>query len=191
MQRVHLLALGAAVLMAGACGGDKSTGPGDGGDNTRASFQATVTGDMAGDIQGGASFAEYQDQQVGQVFEFGFSEEGGTGRMVLARNGGRPGNGSHTIADVSDGSDPGAGEFVAVVYDGDPGNPSAVFVSTGGSVSVTSSSSNLVKGTFQFDCTGFTSDDPNTQVNLSVSGTFTAKPGAPIGGIASMSVERR
>jgi hypothetical protein len=190
MQRFHLLTLGAVVLMAGACGSDKSTGPGDGGDNTQAAFQATVTGDMAGDIQGGASFAEYQDQQVGQVFELGFSEQGGTGRIVLARNGGRPGNGSHTIADVSNGGDPAAGEFVAVVYDGDPGNPDAVFVSTGGSVSVSSSSSKVVKGTFQFDCVGFTADDPNTPVNLTVSGTFTAKPGAPIGGIASMSVER-
>lgn len=188
MKRLYLSAISAAVFLA-ACGGDKSTGPGDGGGNS-AAFEATVSGDMEGAINGGASFAEYQDPATGNVFELGFSETGGTGRIVLARNGSRPGNGAHTVADIYNGGDPAVGDFVAFMYDGDANNPDALFFSTGGTVTVSSSSSSIVKGTFQFDCIGVQSADPNTEISLSVSGTFTAKPGAPVG-LTSLSVERR
>ena len=189
MKRIHLLGLSALVLLAGACGGD-STGPGNGNGGGKATFSATITGDMEGSVSGSASHAEYSDPTEGAVFELGFSEVGGTGHIILARNSTRPGNGTYAVADLANG-EPAAGEFIGLVYEGDDQNLESLFYSTGGSVKITSSSDNQVKGTFQMDVIGYVADDPNTEISLSISGTFTTKSGSPAGLVNSLSVERK
>lgn len=190
MKRIHLFGLSAAILLAGACGGDSSTGPGDGNGGGNATFSASVTGDMEGDIAGSALHGEYSDPTEGTVFELNFNETGGSGHIVLARLSSRPGAGTYHVADITNG-DPGAGEFFGLVYEGDDQNLESLFYSTGGTVTISSSSGSQVKGSFEIDVVGYVATDPGTAISLTISGTFSSKSGAVGLEANSLSVVRK
>lgn len=197
MKRIAFHAASAALLLlAAACGSDKSTGPGNGGNGGNgggnggtSSFNVTITGDLEGAFAGTAHFASLNDPDMGQAFQLVMHESnGGTGQIILAASGARPGNGSYNVVDIYNGGDVNQGEFMAIALDGDPNDPSGIFFSTGGSVTISSSSSGTVKGSFQFDAIGFINDDP-TELGITMSGTFTAKAGAPAT-VTSLKIER-
>lgn len=190
MKRIHFLGLSAAVLLAGACGGGDSTGPGNGSGGGSATFSASVTGDMEGDISGSAFHGEYTDPTEGTVFELNFNETGGSGHIVLARLSARPGVGAYSVADIASGG-AAAGEFVGLVYEGDEENLESLFYSTGGTVTISSSSGSQVKGSFEIDVLGYVATDPETEISLTISGNFNTKSGSVGMAVSSLSVVRK
>ncbi|HXE58525.1 MAG TPA: hypothetical protein VNK43_11045 [Gemmatimonadales bacterium] len=185
MTRKHLLALGATVFLAACGGGDDKdpTGPGNPG---QPGFSATVTGDLEGDMNGTASFAQVTDPDLGSVFQLTFTETGDEGTMLFVTPGQRPGQGTY---DVVASEEPAAGEFVIVIYSGDPDDPDAFFLGQAGTVTFSASSGNQVKGTFEFDALGVVMEDPETELAVTVSGSFTANAGAPGGVISDLKLE--
>jgi hypothetical protein len=190
MQAMRWTAAAVALVLA-ACGGDDNgaTGPGNGG---AASFSATVSGDLAGAIKGQARFGLGEHPDYGSVFALEMNEvtNGGGGLLQLVRIGSAvPATGSYTIADALDGT-PGAGDFVAVAFDGDETGPTAIFVSTAGSVKVTSSSGSAFKGSFSFEAAGGLFSSPDDTLHITVSGTFNAAPGTQAIQVTSAVIRR-
>jgi len=169
------MTLAAAAVLAG-CGDNKdATGPGDGG--AARSFSAEVTGDVQTSVKGEALFGQATDPDYGDVFGVQMSETGaGESVIQVMRLGGAiPTPGEYTIADALYGA-PKDGDFVAMAFDSDNGQPAAVFVATGGRLNVTSTSGSTFKGTFTFDAQGGLFSDPETTLTIKVSGTFNASP---------------
>lgn len=175
MRSITWMALAAATVLA-ACGGDdNSTGPGNGGGAT--TFQADVTGDVQTRVTGAALFGQAQDDQYGAVFGVEMAETGaGESVIQIVRLGGAvPAAGTYTIADALEGN-PQDGDFVALAFDSDNGEPTAVFVAIGGTIKVTSSSATAFKGTFTFNALGGLFSDPETTLSIKVDGSFHATP---------------
>lgn len=166
-----------AVLTLAACGGDGNggTGPGNGGGGATASFSATVSGDVQGTVKGDARYGLATDPDLGSVFGVEMSEGGtGGGLIQLIHLGtGIPGTGSYSISDAVNGT-PADGDWVAVAYDADNGQLTAVFVATGGTVKVTRASGGTYEGTFDFSATGTVMSDPSTPLTVGVTGKFKA-----------------
>lgn len=180
MRSIKYLALAAAVTLA-ACGDDNGgTGPGNGGG--KASFSADVTGDVETSVKGAALFGVKEDEAQGRLFGVEMAESGaGESLIQIIRIGGAvPANGTYQITDAVNGN-PQDGDFVAMAFDSDNGTPTAIFVATGGTLKVTSSSATAFKGTFSFDAQGGLFEDPETTLTIKVAGSFNAGPatGAP------------
>ena len=186
------IAVLALALVVGACS-DDSTGPGLTGD-----FTANVTGEQTKSLEGDAFFS------FGSIFG-----DPGTGFALLLLEGsalgdnddfiiigrqqeGRPPVGTYPIAD-QDGA-PAASEFIATWFPATGETVDGEFFSTGGSVTITSSSSRRLRGTFQFDATGTLDANPTTLLDVSISGSFDAvfvdENGNPVSRITSVSVRR-
>lgn len=180
MRAIGSMMLAATVALA-ACGGDDggSTGPGNGGNPT--SFSAEVTGDVETSVQGAALFGTRTDEAQGTLFGVEMAETGaGESVIQIIRIGGRiPAAGTYQIVDALN-SNPADGDFVAMAFDSDNGQPVAIFVGTGGTLTVTSSTANAFKGTFTFDAQGGLFNDPENTLSINVAGTFYATP-APAG----------
>lgn len=169
----------AAVMVLAACGDDgNSTGPGNGGGPT--SFTAKVTGDVQTEVKGAALFGQRVDEAQGTLFGIEMAEAGeGESLIQIIRLGGEvPAVGTYQITDALN-STPGNGDFVALAFDSENGTPSAIFVATGGTLKVTSSSSNAFKGSFSFDAQGGLFEDPENTLTIKVTGIFHATPGSP------------
>lgn len=179
MRSIKWMALAAVAVLA-ACGGDDdgSTGPGNGGGPT--TFSADVTGDVQTKVKGAALFGTKEDEAQGKLFGLEMAESGeGESVIQIIRIGGAvPANGTYTITDALNGN-PQDGDFVAMAFDSDNGNPVAIFVATGGTLKVTSSSANAFKGTFTFDAQGGLFEDPENTLTIKVAGTFNASPATP------------
>ncbi len=134
-----------------------------------------MSGDVVQAIQGGASFGSGTDGQGNTVHMIQLTKSGTTaGGIQFARQGAQGfGSGSYPIADAVNGN-PGDGDVVAVLSDQSGGQMNAVFVATGGSLQVTSSSATRVSGTFSFDATGASLVNPGAALAVIVSGSFTA-----------------
>ncbi len=161
-----------AVLMTG-CGDGDPTGP-----ENEGSFSVSITGDINKNITGSAWFwsgtvegeegfviwlsSELQNNETGE--SLWFAREGAT----------RPGSGTYVI-----------GNFDSV--DEDEWNPQhffAWYVGTGtyiwsesGSITVTVSSSNRFAGSFQYTGVGYSSQDWESELEVTISGDFDAVGG--------------
>jgi hypothetical protein len=162
------------VLGAAACG-DDGTGPDNG--NDQGEFTATVSGPVNGTFSGYAwqsgTVVDAQTNTQGWVLFLGSQDNPGS-VVYVVRLGSRPGSGTYSLVDLSQSSgDLQSGEFAGVVTVSLPGGLTFAGSSSGGSLTITSSSDDRVKGSFQFQITGF---DPTTQleVTASMSGTFDA-----------------
>ncbi|HSB52924.1 MAG TPA: hypothetical protein VLD58_01150 [Gemmatimonadales bacterium] len=179
MRAIGWMTLAATVVLA-ACGGDGngSTGPGNGG---ATSFSAEVTGDVQTSVRGAALFGTRADEAQGMLFGVEMAESGaGESVIQIIRLGGEvPAVGTYQIVDALNGN-PQNGDFVAMAFDSDNGQPTAIFVGTGGTLRVTSSSATAFKGTFTFDAQGGLFSDPETTLTIKVDGSFHATP-APEG----------
>jgi hypothetical protein len=148
----------AAVSLAIACGGngggDELTGTGD-----QTSFTATITGASAGSYNGISTAVPSSG-----LFSIGMSSTDGKFALGFTRNGTRPAVGIYPL-----GTDPKVG-FTAALRSGD-----AMYTSTAGTLTVTSSSATQIQGSFSF--TGSTTPPGGAAAN--VSGSFVAA--CPVG----------
>lgn len=181
----------ALALVVSAC--RDSTGPGLTGD-----FSGDVTGDQTKSLEGDAFFS------FGSVFgepETGFAllllEGSALGDnddfIIIGREQeGRPAVGTYPIAD-QDGT-PAASEFTATWFPATGENVDGQFFSTGGTVTITSSSSRRLRGSFQFDAIGTLDSDPETFLEVTVTGSFDAvfvdENGNPVTRITNVSLRR-
>ena len=180
----------ALALVVGGC--SDSTGPGLTGD-----FDANVTGDQTKSLEGDAFFS------FGSVFgepETGFalvllegSAFGNNDDFILIGRSSedRPGVGTYDIVD-SEGN-PTASEFVAIWFPATGEDIDGEFVSTGGTLTVTSSTSRRLRGSFEFDATGTMGENP-TLLDVTIRGDFDAvfvnENGSPVSRISNVSITR-
>ncbi len=174
MKATRMMVLTAALLVA-ACGGDSNggTGPGNGG---TPGFSADVTGDLQASFGGNAGYGVV-DQEGGKVFavEMAESDQTGGGVIQLYRVGGAvPAPGTYQLTDAIDGNAQ-DGDWLAMAYDTDQGQLTAIFAARSGSVTITSVKNGIAKGTFSFNAEGGVLSDPETTLSVKVSGSFTAE----------------
>jgi len=172
-KHLRLVAPALAALLAACDGEGTPTEPGQGGSRT---FSAQVTGDLESMLKGEALFGAVEDPEHGPVFAIEMSETEGGGVIQLVRLGGEtPGPGNYPVADGLHGS-PKTGEFIALLFDSENGEPTALFVARSGSVKVTGAGATL-KGSFNLEAEGGLFSDPEQTLTIRVAGTFTAEPG--------------
>lgn len=169
---LRISALLALALTVNGCSKD-STGPGLTGD-----FEASVTGDTTRTLRGDAFFT------VGSTsgeFQSGFGlfllEGSAIGTnddfIIISREqAGRPPVGSYQVADGS--TEPTADKFVALWFPATGDTVDGSFISTGGTLTVTTSTSRRVAGTFNFGAIGFFNSAPETELEVTISGTYDA-----------------
>jgi hypothetical protein len=166
--------MSAAVLA--ACGGDNDgTGPGTGGP----AFTADVTGDVQTSIQGDALFGHIVDPEAGPAFAVEMSEDDPTGGaliQIIRLGPWTPAVGSYALTDAIKGT-PGEGNWVGAAYDSENGQLVAIFAATSGTLKVTSVPAGRFKGSFTFEAKGGLLSDPEKEMTISVSGSFTASQG--------------
>ena len=177
MKANKWMTLAAVVVLASACGGnDDGTGPGEGGAN--GSFSADVTGDVETSFSGHAYHGEGEDEQGNAGYGIVLSEveagnqNGGVLTFVRIGSSSLPA-GDYPVKDPSDELQD--GDVVALALDTEGNALVAMFASTGGTLHISSSSNNQIKGSFAFDAVGVVFEDPETELNVTVEGSFTAK----------------
>jgi hypothetical protein len=151
------------LILAGALLGcfQDTTGMDGGG-----SFTATVTGDITANFQGVALFAT----EPGFAFALVLTSPDNTHAVAFARNqSSRPAVGQHGIVATEE-----AAEAAFLANYARQNEPQAHFVSTGGTMQITSSGTRRLVGTFTFDAVGVRPSDPETELRITVSGTFDA-----------------
>lgn len=177
MKANSWMTLAAVAVLVSACGGDddNGTGPGGGGNG---SFSAAVTGDVETSFSGNAYHGEGEDEQGNQGYGIVLTEvaagnqNGGVLTFVRIGSGSLPA-GEYPVKNPSDELQD--GDVVALALDTEGNEVVAIFASTGGTLHISSSSSNQIKGSFDFEATGVVFADPETQLNVTVEGNFTAK----------------
>jgi hypothetical protein len=129
-------------------------------------FTATVTGDVSASFQGVALFAT----EPGFAFSLVLTNGDNTHAVAFARNqSSRPAVGQHGIVATEE-----AAQAAFLAGYARQAEPQAQFVSTGGTMQITSSGSRRLVGTFTFDAVGALVSDPGTELRVTVSGTFDA-----------------
>jgi hypothetical protein len=163
-----------------ACSSDDPTNPGGGGTG---SFSATVTGGVTASFSGVAVQAE-----VDNILNLGWLALMGDDLSTAAPNsisfglnGSRPGPGTYQLIDLNAAPDILPGEGLALLLLGDGTTPSYFGVSVSGTVTITSSSVELVEGSYNFQV----SDGGQPPVVATVTGTFSA-----VSGTVNLSPER-
>jgi hypothetical protein len=204
LKKIPLLALSFAVALTSACGGDSKhnpTGPGPiGGDNNGGNngdngnnnngngnngnagsfFEATVTGNGSETLHGSAEFGTATNDAGERAFVVALKAQQGAIVFVRRDQVATPQPGDYALADAT-GEVPG-GEFYAAVFEGSLDNPTAALVSRNGTLRVTSASDRGLQGEFEFDAAGTLPGDPETVVEVNVSGTFGAAPASTADG---------
>jgi len=143
-----------AALSAACSGkdGDDGISPG----NSTSSFTATLTGGSAGVFSGSSSAA------VGSgLFGIGLTTADGKFLLSFARAGTRPTPGPYPLGD-----NPLTGFSASI----NVGPPQAIYTSTSGTLTITESTVNSIKGNFSFNAAVSVGSGPPT----SVSGSFVA-----------------
>jgi hypothetical protein len=168
MKRTGLALL--ATLVLAACGGD-NTGPdgdGNGDGNGATSSKVTVSGGVTATYEGTAGFAGAENTEDGTSF-FAIAggeeaEESTNAFMFVRDNSARPGTGDYVIGD----SDENENVFGGIVTTGD-----WLIGAESGTLKITSSSSDRIKGTFSFTGTAISAENTDG-VEVTVTGTFDA-----------------
>lgn len=162
----------ALALFIGACDND-STGPG-----LTGNFTGNVTGEHTKSLRGdaffgfGSVFGEPEDG-FGLLLLEGSALGDNDDFIVIGREApGRPAVGTYEIAD-QDGT-PTASQFVAAWFPATGENVDGNFYSTGGTVTITSSSTRRIRGTFEFDAIGSFDSDIENLLDVTVTGSFDA-----------------
>ncbi len=149
------------------------------------SFTLIISGDYEASFDGSAIFNEVTDPDTGDK---GFaiylvSHGGDNSSLVMAAGGGRPGQGTYDIVrlDDEDLDDPeeiviDPGKFVAWFRE-DPAAAMKLFLSESGSVTIYESATTGITGGFEFAAKGIDTSDPETVLNVVISGEFFAMGG--------------
>ena len=172
MSRTSAFLLAGLVLL-GACGDDDSTGP----DNpSGSSYELTVEGAVEAALEGNAAFAVVTDEGV-TSFGIALTEAGGSNTIVLERVGNtRPGTGTYAVGDLNGDGEQDPAKFYAAFVAGTTQNPSDVYVSVAGTVSITKSSADQVKGTIDMTLVGLQGEE-----EITITGEFDARGGTVTG----------
>ncbi len=180
MRRLLMLTLALALPVGITACNENGTGPDDD-DLAEATFEASVTGDMTAEFDGTAVFGEATDPETGEDFwvlilTSGDSET--TGRTIyFGREGARPGGGTISLANVED-DDPESGEVFALYFDYTQG-AYGLFASTGGTLTITHSSSDDMAGSFAIEAAGtVVQGNEAVDVEITITGTFNADNGS-------------
>jgi len=165
--RTSALAVLAAFTLA-ACG-DDSTGP----KNSTGTFSAKSTGGLTRSFSGDAIFGS-DDTPEGEAFVVGLL--GDAEFVIIGRkNLTRPATGTYSIVDISGETAPTADQFFSVAYfEVNGGASEQAFVSTGGQLKVTTSSSTRFAGTFTMTGVCTACGTGGADVTAEVSGSFNA-----------------
>jgi hypothetical protein len=178
MKATKWMALAAVVAMASACGDDdKGTGP----NGRLGDFSAEVSGDLEDNLDGWSLFGNVEDDEGNTGFGLVMSEiedqnDEGSAITVVRLNSTTMPTGEYDIQDMN--GELADGDVVAMaVEQAEGGEMVGVFFSTGGTLNVTTSNEDAMRGTFTMDMTGFAFEDPETEYNVTVEGDFDAKRG--------------
>ncbi|HEX8851798.1 MAG TPA: hypothetical protein VF761_19880 [Gemmatimonadaceae bacterium] len=137
MTRTARVLVLATLVAAAACGGDGGTDP-----RPRTGFTAHVSGATSATLTGEAGYLVTPN-----MVTIALHSGSGASYIQFARQGGLPGAGTYQLrADTPANS----GDFVAFYAGGATEN----YVATSGTLTITSSSADRVKGTFNFTATG-------------------------------------
>jgi hypothetical protein len=156
-----------------ACG-DDSTGPDD--DQGAGTFSATVSGGVSDSFSGQAFFGEGTDpdtDETGWVLWLTTSESETSGQAIyFVRQGTRPGTGTHSLADIEN-DELAAGAIGAMMIDYESDSFGGVFVSTGGSLVLSESDNDRMKGSFTIEASGFVTEagEP-VETSVTITGQF-------------------
>ncbi len=132
------------------------------------SYELTVSGSVQRTLSGPvAQFGAASDPATG-ITGFGLSfGNAGTDYVAITRKGSRPGTGSHTIATFdSSAEDLPDNQFIATYN-----SSSQVFVSNGGTLTITRSDDDRIEGTISFTATSLIPTQPG---DVTISGEFVA-----------------
>jgi hypothetical protein len=168
MRRIISATIFAAASLA-ACG---DSGPS--GVDANARYTATVTGALAADISGPAYFgSDVSDGEAFFAVVLGSSTS--THTVVLAVNGTRPATGTYDIVGLLDES--GADGWTALHMVGQGNQTLGSFMGVSGRVTITESTAQRLKGTFEYAADGFIAAPGGIEdAEISVKGEFTAAP---------------
>jgi hypothetical protein len=183
IQRTTSRLLGAAAMVSAlalvACSDDPTDpgGGGGGGGGGTGSSNATVTGGVSATFSGSAAQgeAEIETGQQGWIAVLGTNLNGNS--VLIACFCSRPGNGTYTLIDLNTAGNLLPNQWAAVLTLGDGTLPSFVGLSTGGTVTITSSSADLVVGTYNIPVSGFDPTAPSVPIVANVAGDFSAVGG--------------
>ncbi len=187
MKRMTPSVLGAMALVSAlalvACSSDDPTDPGDGNGNGNGngggngggngSFNASVTGGVTASFSGPAVQAEVDDigtGQLGWTLSLGGFNVPAANLIGVSLHGSRPGPGTYQLINLLTAADFLPGEWFAILILGDGTNETYGGFSVSGTFTITSSSADLVAGTFNFQV----SDGNIPPVVATVTGTFSA-----------------
>jgi len=174
-----------AVAALAACGGDddkSGTGPDEGA--VLGNFSATLTGDIGGSLSGISAFASASSgESQGFVLAMEDTLANSTASAALLfmkQTPAIPGVGAHDVVDFED---PEAGVkfglFAAVI---DAGGDEWICTAREGTITVTSSTAQRIKGTFDVaaECVGVGADEPQA---MTLSGSFDSRVGLVPSGV--------
>ena len=137
------------------------------------SFAGNVTGGLRAGMHGDATFGVVDGHGAApSVFTLSLGAKGTDGSILFTRtNGGRLTPGTYAITGRDDGSD----DVRALIMTGSVERPTGVFRGHGGTVTVSSVSDNVIRGSYRIDATGFVTADPDDESReIRAAGSFTA-----------------
>lgn len=166
---LRILALAGALTLA-ACGGDDDgNGPG-----SQGSFDLAIDGDLQGESNGAAGHGVSDDPET-PGFAFAFVDAAEEGVLILYNPDlqAAPAAGVRNIGDA-------LGEIQENTFYGtlttfDAQGPTALFVSTGGTLTITRRGGDVLEGSFELTMAGGTFEDPETTLEITVEGTFDSR----------------
>lgn len=169
------------LLMLSGCDSNSIDDDDQNGPQLGQQFSLDISGDVEQTMDGSAFFGEADDPDSGaEVFAVYLTEsDGATGGAsmwaVVGRAGDRPGTGTYSFVDASEEDEYPADEFVLSASIGSDATDVSTFVSQGGELTITESSSNRVEGTIDVDATGFhVVDDEVQELDVTIVGSFEA-----------------
>lgn len=167
------------LLAVAACSSsDDGTGPDE---NSQGTFTATLSGPVNTSLSGYAwqsgTIVDQQSNQQGWVLFLGTNANASA--VYIIRQGSRPGPGTYSMVDLNQTGDLSDGQFGGIATVSLGGTQTFAGFTSGGTITISSSSEERVQGTFNLQFTGF---DPNTQleVTATASGSFNAVANAVV-----------
>jgi hypothetical protein len=158
------VALSALALI--ACS-DSSTGPVE--QNFR--YDLTVSGAVEQTLRGPALFGSETGSGGQSMFAILLGADTSSHTLILGKPGSeRPARGSYDIVQAGSGA---GWEIIYAISDDE--ELLGLFLSTSGTLIITESTSRRLRGTLQFEATGFLGDDLENEVTVTVQGTFDAR----------------
>lgn len=145
------------------------------------SFSATVTGDFQASYEGEGFFGESTDPETGETVWIVYLISDGESSqadaaLYFVRYAARPGPGTYDLDDAGD-ENFGAGDMSAMLI-GSTEDSSLFVHSTGGSLTITESSSGRVEGTFSIDAAGVVlTGGEQSEVTVTIAGEFDVADG--------------